>query len=442
MPLNAQGYIGMKFKFKNTLLVSFLAIAGILGVSSALINKQVNQEPVAEKAEAYSYYDNPTIYFCPSDNWIVNGGERFYINIYNGATYKGVTEATKVESGNTCSVHGHFYGRKFWKATLPNAGGSWPSGIQILRKDSTGSTQWNYTARIDFNSSSEFVLMTNASASMGDNWGLSSNCWWASTSRDAIEKTSDQSPSTSTTRIFFNNADTAWSDDNACCVRAWGGSAEQTWGGLYSGSTLYNFTGITDNGNTSYWYGYADVPQDITKFQIVHTNSAADNYGALVSVYSSTEFTIAEAANHVIFGWADHKTCSAGGAKGDSTGSVLMKAVIEGINTCSDNAYSGYNSYSNVNTNFYSHATDAAKSVSVTSLGGSSAAASVHMAAMLSRSSVGLSKGINGISPFSLFGDSENNYSTLIIVIASSVALLSVTALSILVIRKRKTKEQ
>ena len=42
----------MKFKVKNILLVSFLAIAGFFGVSSTLINKQVNEQPVAEKAEA------------------------------------------------------------------------------------------------------------------------------------------------------------------------------------------------------------------------------------------------------------------------------------------------------------------------------------------------------------------------------------------------------
>ncbi len=43
-------------------------------------------------------------------------------------------------------------------------------------------------------------------------------------------------------------------------------------------------------------------------------------------------------------------------------------------------------------------------------------------------------------SPFDLFG-SEDNFSTIIIIVSSSVALLSVTALSILVIRKRKSKE-
>ena len=52
----------------------------------------------------------------------------------------------------------------------------------------------------------------------------------------------------------------------------------------------------------------------------------------------------------------------------------------------------------------------------------------------------GSKSAIANFSPFNLFND-ENGLSTIIIIIASSVALLSVTALSILVIKKRKTKE-
>jgi len=53
----------------------------------------------------------------------------------------------------------------------------------------------------------------------------------------------------------------------------------------------------------------------------------------------------------------------------------------------------------------------------------------------------GKNRGILGrFGGLSLFG-SEDNFSTIIIIISSSVALLSVTALSILVIRKRKSKE-
>lgn len=50
---------------------------------------------------------------------------------------------------------------------------------------------------------------------------------------------------------------------------------------------------------------------------------------------------------------------------------------------------------------------------------------------------------VRSFSPFTLIiGDDESNLSTIIIIAASSVALLSVTALSILVIKKRKNKEE
>ena len=53
-----------------------------------------------------------------------------------------------------------------------------------------------------------------------------------------------------------------------------------------------------------------------------------------------------------------------------------------------------------------------------------------------------VSSSIRSFTPFTMFNDSSDNLSTIIIIIASSVALLSVTALSILVIKKRKQKEE
>ena len=49
---------------------------------------------------------------------------------------------------------------------------------------------------------------------------------------------------------------------------------------------------------------------------------------------------------------------------------------------------------------------------------------------------------LGNFSPFSLLQDDENNLSTIIIIIASSVSLLSITALSVLLVKKRKRKEQ
>ena len=49
---------------------------------------------------------------------------------------------------------------------------------------------------------------------------------------------------------------------------------------------------------------------------------------------------------------------------------------------------------------------------------------------------------INNFKPFELIVNEENSISTIIIIIASSVSLLSITALSVLMVKKRKSKEQ
>ena len=50
---------------------------------------------------------------------------------------------------------------------------------------------------------------------------------------------------------------------------------------------------------------------------------------------------------------------------------------------------------------------------------------------------------VDGFSPFNrMSGDDDNNITTIIIISASSVALLSITALSVLVVKKRKIKEE
>ena len=55
----------MKHKFRNLCMISFLAIAGIFGISSTIINNKTQDTPIAEKAEAsYTYH---TIYFATTN---------------------------------------------------------------------------------------------------------------------------------------------------------------------------------------------------------------------------------------------------------------------------------------------------------------------------------------------------------------------------------------
>ena len=105
---------------------------------------------------------------------------------------------------------------------------------------------------------------------------------------------------------------------------------------------------------------------------------------------------------------------------------------------------------------YYSHVTDACQKI----LNGKTASSDADVLAMRTKYDYIVNKygktiapdylgrnpsakaAIRDFSPLSLFGDSEDNLSTVIIIAASSVALLSVTALSILVIKKRKNKEE
>ena len=70
----------MGCKFKNILLTSILAVAGIFGVSSGIINKQVNKEPVAEKAEAIY---GGTIWFTrPDTNQYTDTGITPWVTVH------------------------------------------------------------------------------------------------------------------------------------------------------------------------------------------------------------------------------------------------------------------------------------------------------------------------------------------------------------------------
>ena len=173
---------------------------------------------------------------------------------------------------------------------------------------------------------------------------------------------SSSSPSTSTTRLFFYNSNTKWKDET-CAFRAWGGTAGSYQSRVVS-ATLYALSWFGDE--TGSWYGYADLPQNVTGLQIVALNGSN-----VPQTYSTSEFTIATAANRVLYGSNDDRSISAGGAHDDAAGPTLMAKVLASINTCNNNAYSGYKAYSSLNTYFYSHATAAAKTSTCLSLGSS-----------------------------------------------------------------------
>ncbi len=429
-----------KFKWGNPLFVAFLAIAGIFGVSATVIDKQVKEEQVVEKAEA-TYHVNPTFYFVPHGQWIKDGNERFKMNCYYNGNLSGYIEMTYEGTG---ASKGLIEGRKVYKGVV--TAGWWVDQIQVFRMGPDFYTQYNCSEKFGVPEDiKNCVLMTNYSLDYWNNWTTStSGVWWNHFGDYSIYKTTDQSLSSSTGRVFFNNSGTHWADNSGtnkgCAVYAWGGSAspkKYTTGNTVFSATVYNLNWFNDDNGMS--YGYADIPLDVTGYKFVRITKV-DDYTTDLGYFSDTGF-IVDSFAHIRFGVVSGNTITSGGAKNDVAGANLMKKVIEAYDTCSSSVLNGYGASDALNTNFYSHATDSAKSATHASFNGSTTTIQNHFEAMAARSTGGSSDAIRNFSPLSLFGE-EDNLSTVIIIVASSVALLSVTALSILVIKKRKNKEE
>ncbi len=244
------------------------------------------------------------------------------------------------------------------------------------------------------------------------------------TSFKEVKKTTTLSSSTG--RVFFYNSGTHWASEGTCAVYAWGGDATKSIDSTISmEGTFYHFSWFQDDNNE--YYGYADIPTNITGYKIAKLNNS--NYVTTLS-YDSTTSLVVDSFAYVRYGLSEGNGINTGGAHDDTAGANLMKKVLEAYNTCSSSVLNGYGAYSALNESFYSHATAAAKSATVKTLGGSTNyTVQTHMEAMAARSAGGSST--NALLALTI---SNNGVSTIIIVI-SSVSLLS---LGLFFLLKRK----
>ena len=390
-----------------------LAASGAFAVGSAVNHKK------AEAVSAESWIQNPTVYFVPCDNWTQNGSERFKMGYYDNGTYKGDVEMTLEGIG---AAKGLFYGRKVYKGVVND--GTYVSRVQMFRMSSTY-TQWNYSGQIYLtDSNASPVLMMDASFSTYDNWTTSdSGIWFNGTQDYSVYKTSDYSPSSSTGRVFFNNSGTHWANNSTykgCAVYAWGGDASPkkwTTGNAVYSATVYHLTWFNDDNGMS--YGYADIPLNATGYKFVRT-TIDNEYTTLLGYFSDTSFIIDSFA-YVRFGQTSGNAITSGGAKNDVAGANLMKKVIEAYDTCSSSVLNGYGAYNALNTNFYSHATAAAKSATHSSLNGNETSIQAHFEGMSSRGSRG---GLSGSALFGLTTEKTQNIAFIVV-----ISLVSVTAI-------------
>lgn len=390
-------------------LISSLLLSASLVTAGALF---ASQEKV-EKAEAASvpsgvYVD---INNCQWKSWgatLSNIKAHFFKGSTGYTTWPG-TAVTSV------TVNGTTYGY----AAVPSG------ATQVIFNSWNGTKDTDQTVDITIPTDGRLLFTVNTY-----NTGSKQNGIWSSL--DVIHPTSSLlTPSATTARVFINN-DSAHQDWKSAKlgIRAWGGSCS-TLNNRPVSASVYGVSWFNGNYN-DVWYAYADIPNDCTAFQVVRLS--ADTQSAAVWSYSDSvnkSNTAFSCIYYLVGGSTDSISLSAGGAKDDHAGSTLLQKVIESYDTCSSSNYNGYGDANELNTNFYSHADDWAKSQTGTSRGGNTATLKSHFEGMINRKTNGLPSGRINI----LVTPEKANTSIFVIVVVG-VAALSVGGYFLL--RKKK----
>lgn len=347
------------------LLLSTALAAGIgLSVASSKQVAEVNAASVP--SGVYVNIDN-----CQWKSWGATLSN-IKAHFFNGGTGYTTWPGTAVTS---VTVNGKSYGY----ASVPSG------ATQVIFNAWGGDSNQNKTGDLTIPTDGK-LLFTVTSYNTGS---VQTGSW---SNLDVMHPTTSLlTPSASTARVFINN-DSAHADWKSAKlgIRAWGGSCST----LNNRPVTANVYGVSwFNGNYSdVWYGYADIPVDCTSFQVVRLS--ADSQSATVWSYSDSinkSNTAFSCIYYLVGGSTDSMSLSAGGAKDDHAGSVLLAKVIESYDTCSSNNCNGYGDANELNTNFYSHADDWARSQTGTSRGGASATFSSHFEAMIARKASGAS---------------------------------------------------
>ncbi len=341
------------------ILGSFAMLLG-LGASFYSVKAAVENEVVETKAGT-----STTVYYAceNSENYTIKWNAQFQTN--NDKSWY---------SGEMAYV-GNYRGKKVYQGAFDD----WHSGLAVLQFQRYDGDTWK-------DQDQPFSSWTSVSTYNGKlRYGSS---WVGASDLKDVAKTSDQSPSSSTGRVFFYNSGTHWASASSCGIYAWGGSASVTLGGLSVPGTLYYLSWFTDDNGD--YYGYADIPTDVTGYQFLKLNTSYDVYDFEVNAWGTDTFTMSSVAC-VCYAAASGMALSTGGAHNDYAGAALMARVIGAYDTCSSSSLNGYGAYSNLNTYFYSHATDTAKASKATSMGGSSMTIEAHFEGMSERASGGSS---------------------------------------------------
>ncbi len=470
----------MGCKFKNILLTSILAVAGIFGVSSAIINNKVNEQPVVEKAKAASTACD--VYF--KAKWAGATITEVKVHYWNGGDFW--MPMTEVYTDEGCKVY---------KYTIP-AGNS---EFQYQTYTSNwGSGEWHTSVNKTVTNN---ILCTPSESWSGSNFNLSQGIAYPYTiNYDGNEKTSgSMSSETAYGNVSWGLSANKFSRTGYLFVgwntKADGSGSSYTEKGLlpaktnttavtvyaqwaYTNPTVYFVNGYSwGQPYVYYWGGDTSVSGpgvamtktdamihcvvDDTWFDIFiwkytisgsptgllfddgqlgdgHQTGNISAANGVVGWWHINAGTFGEVANYLI---------SFEGSMGSYTynGQSYSKSICN-LGGSASSLVSSYNTLAGSGGDAATSITNSKIVTYSTPVSSPSSTASIDIPTLIAQINKNTSNGVYGavrnFTPLSLFGDSEDSLSTVIIIAASSVALLSVTALSILVIKKRKNKEK
>jgi len=276
------------------------------------------------------------------------------------------------------------------------------------------------------------------------------------------------SPSSTTARIFVNNTGLScsgqWATSNYWFgVRVFGGASQYASDGSTPvTATMYEcysswFDGQCGGGLADRYYTCADIPFDGDSYQFVLINKTSNqaDYYSIPYTFDSSMFTYI----HYLRGQSNNccyvtKDVLGDANNGDMVGQNFLTYLLKAYDTCSNANENGCGQITNLINHFIlNNSTQEASSALYHTMetrpvdhpdhpsGGYEKPLSYIVSAMQIG---GVSKNASGIGSFkTIFNvDDTNSFNTIIIIVASSISLLSITALSVLVIKKRKSKEQ
>lgn len=375
-------------KIRHSLIIGCLT--ALLGFG-AFLGVGVSREAKVEKAEAYTKYDYDV--FVDAKNSGYSGDIYCYNWGVSGTSWPG-EKMTKIE--------GTIYG-----CNLKNSGNT-----LCIFNNGSGTQTGDLTI-----SKNQIYVMDS-----GTNGG------WQPL--DHIFSASDYSASLSTMRFFVNNSDAGnWRDSSQTCIRAWGSSSYTFDGAIYELNWFQN----TGTGASNKWYGYADLPLDIHGWELVRCSGTnirrvwneGPKHELITDDENSRVYILSEYGES--WSWSSTKSDSA-------VGEVFASKILQAYSTCHSGTHNGYDAYSQLNTNFFTHLTSAAKSSTCVSLLGNSTTVQDHVDGM--KASYNHTRTVKSAVELTTTNSLENS-TTMVAMIASFSAV--VAAAGFVLLKKKKS---